>query len=145
MTYSDGVIPSNTPVRVESGATLDLIDKGNITVSTFTGAGTVSRGNVTVTNAIRATCADLFANKHATFGRTLTFAEGATFTITDPENLETYKRQGPVVAFTAATVNGTPTLAFEGESPQGVKWALFKKNDTTYNFGAIVGTMILLK
>ncbi len=145
MTYSDGVIPSNTPVRVESGATLDLIDRGNITVSTFTGAGTVSRGNVTVTNAIRATCADLFANKHATFGRTLTLAEGATFTITDPENLTAYVHSGSKPAFTAQSVNGTPTLAFEGEAPQGVKWALFKKNDTTYNFGAIVGTMILLK
>ena len=144
-TGTGGVIPSNTPVRVESGATLLLNNNGSIAVSTFTGAGTVSNGTVTVTNAVRATCAELFAGKHATFAKTLTFAPGATFTITDPENLETYKRQGSVAAFTAAAVNGTPTLAFEGEAPQGVKWALFKKNDTTYNFGAVVGTMILLK
>ena len=48
-------------------------------------------------------------------------------------------------AFTAAAVNGTPTLAFEGEPPSGVKWTLFKKGNGTYNFGAIIGTMILLK
>ena len=42
-------------------------------------------------------------------------------------------------------MNGTPTLAFEGGTPQGVKWSLFKKNDTTYNFGAVIGTMLLLK
>ena len=42
-------------------------------------------------------------------------------------------------------MNGTPEVAFEGEPPQGVKWALFKKDATTYNFGAIVGTMLLIK
>ena len=141
-----GVIPSNTPVRVESGATLNL-NNFPVSVSTFTGAGTVSGGAVTVTNAVRASCAELFAdnNKHATFSGNLTFAPGATFTITDPENLETYKNRGSVTAFTAASVTGTPTLAFEGGAPQGVKWSLFKKNDTTYNFGAVIGTMILLR
>ena len=141
-----GVIPSNTPVRVESGATLNL-NNFPVSVSTFTGAGTVSGGAVTVTNAVRASCAELFAdnNKHATFGGNLTFAPGATFTITDPENLDTYKNCGSVTAFTAASVTGTPTLAFEGGAPQGVKWSLFKKNDTTYNFGAVIGTMILLR
>ena len=140
-----GVIPSNTPVRVESGATLNLYNKGNITVSTFTGAGQVINGAVTVTNAVRASCAELFAGKHATFAGNLTFAPGATFTITDPENLETYARSGSKIAFTASAVNGTPEVAFEGEPPQGVKWSLFKKDATTYNFGAIVGTMLLIK
>ena len=139
-----GVIPSNTPVRVESGATLNL-NNFPVSVSTFTGAGTVSGGAVTVTNAVRASCAELFANKHATFGGNLTFAEGATFTITDPENLDTYKNCGSVTAFMAASVTGTPTLAFEGGAPQGVKWSLFKKSDSTYNFGAVIGTMLLLK
>ena len=139
-----GVIPSNTPVRVESGATLNL-NNFPVSVSTFTGAGTVSGGAVTVTNAVRATCAELFAGKHATFGGNLTFAPGATFTITDPENLEAYKNHGSVTAFTAASVTGTPTLAFEGGAPQGVKWSLFKKSDSTYNFGAVIGTMLLLK
>ena len=139
-----GVIPSNTPVRVESGATLNL-NNFPVSVSTFTGAGTVSGGAVTVTNAVRATCAELFANKYATFGGNLTFAPGATFTITDPEHLEAYKNHGAVTAFTAASVTGTPTLAFEGGAPQGVKWSLFKKDAGTYNFGAVIGTMILLK
>ena len=143
--YTTGVIPSNTPVRVESGATLDLANKGGITVSTFTGAGSVARGSVTVTNAVRASCAELFAGKHATFASSLTFAPGATFTITDPENLAEYAHSGTKVAFTASTVNGTPEVAFEGEPPQGVKWALFKKSAGTYNFGAIVGTMLLIK
>ena len=76
----------------------------------------------------------------------LTFKAGATFTITDPENLETYARSGSKVAFTAAEVKGSePVVAFEGEPPQGVKWALFKKSAGTYNFGAIVGTMLLIK
>ena len=102
-------------------------------------------GAVTVTNAVRATCAELFAGKHATFAGNLTFAPGATFTITDPENLAAYAHSASATAFTAASVNGTPTLAFEGDAPQGVKWSLFKKNATTYNFGPVIGTMLLLK
>ena len=144
-TRTNGVIPSNTPVRVESGATLDLY-KSPITVSTFTGAGNVANGEVTVANAMRASCADIFAGKYATFASNLTFKAGATFTITDPENLETYAHSGTKVAFSAAEVKGPePVVAFEGEPPQGVKWALFKKSAGTYNFGAIVGTMLLIK
>ena len=140
-----GVVPSNTPVRVESGATLQFVVNSPTTLSTFTGAGSVTGCGIMVTNAVRASCAELFAGKHATFAGSLTFAPGATFTITDPENLETYAHSASATAFTAAAVNGTPTLAFEGEPPQGVKWSLFKKNDTTYNFGAVIGTAILLK
>ena len=144
-TGTGGVIPSNTPVRVESGATLLLNNNGSIAVSTFTGAGTVSNGTVTVTNAVRATCAELFANKHATFAKNLTFAEGAVFEITDPENLETYKNEGSVTAFTAASVVGTPTLRIPDDYTGSTKWALFKSGAGSYKFGPIIGTMILLK
>ena len=48
-------------------------------------------------------------------------------------------------AFTAATLSGTPTLAFEGSMDGSMKWSLFKKSNTTYNFGAIIGTAILVK
>ena len=102
-------------------------------------------GAVTVTNAVRASCAELFSGKHATFAGNLTFAPGATFTITDPENLAAYAHSASATAFTASAVNGTPTLAFEGEPPSGVKWTLFKKGNGAYNFGAVIGTMILLK
>ena len=106
-----GVIPANTPVTVAHGATLDLYNKGDITVSTFTGAGTVTNGSVTVTNAVRATCVDLFAGKAAFFANNLTFADGAVFEITDAENLETYKDAGRVVALTAdGTISAKPQL-----------------------------------
>ena len=140
-----GVVPSNSAVRVESGATLQFVSVRPTSLSTFTGAGNVTGCDITVTNAVRASCAELFAGKHATFAKNLTFAPGATFTITDPENLGTYAHSASATAFTASAVNGTPTLAFEGEPPAGVKWTLFKKGNGTYNFGAIIGTMILLK
>ena len=145
ITATGGVIPSNTPVRVESGATLNLYSKGDITVSTFTGAGTVSGGAVTVTNAVRATCADIFAGHYATFSSNLTFKAGAVFAITDPENLETYAHNGSKPAFKASTISGTPTLRIEGEYAGPTKWGLFKKDAGTYNFGAIVGTMMLVR
>ena len=57
------------------------------------------------------------------------------------------RRRRTVSAFTGAgqVINGAPTLAFEGDAPQGVKWSLFKKSATTYNFGPVTGTLLLLK
>ena len=108
-----GVVPAHTPVTVAYGATLDLYNKGDITVSTFAGAGTVSNGSVTVVSAIRATCADLFAGKAATFRNNLSFADGAVFEITDAENLETYKDASKVVALTAGgTISRVPSVRF---------------------------------
>ena len=140
-----GVVPSNSAVRVESGATLQFASVRPTSLSTFTGAGSVTGCDITVTNAVRATCAELFAKKHATFSGNLTFSEGAVFEITDPENLETYKNEGSVTAFTATSVNGTPTLRIPDDYTGSTKWALFKKDSGTYNFGPIIGTMILLK
>ena len=139
-----GAIPSNTPVRVEAGATLNLFEHP-VVLSTFTGAGSVTGGGVTVTNALRASCAELFAGRHATFANALTFAEGAVFEITDPENLETYAKRGSVTAFTAQTVSGTPTLRIADGYTGSTKWSLFKSGAGSYNFGPVIGTMLLLK
>ena len=99
------------PVRVASGATLNLNSKGALTASTFEGAGNVANGNVTVTNAVKATCADIFADKAATFSGDLTFAADAVFEITDAENLSTYKDKNRAVALTAGgTLSGLPPL-----------------------------------
>lgn len=107
-----GVVPNvAVPVRVESGATLNLNSKGDLTASTFAGAGSVTGGNVTVTNAVRATCADIFAGKAAAFSGDLTLADGAVFEITDAENLSAYKDANRAVALTAGgTVSRLPQL-----------------------------------
>lgn len=107
-----GVVPNvAVPVRVESGATLNLNNKGALTASTFAGAGSVINGNVTVTNAVRATCADIFAGKAAEFSGNLTLDAGAVFEITDAENLSTYKDANRAVALTAGgTVSRLPQL-----------------------------------
>ncbi len=135
--------PAGGDLTVSNGASVILA--AATTVGRFTGPGSVSGADVTVTNAVRASCSDIFANKHATFANTLTFAAGATFVITDPENLETYAHSGSKPAFTAQTVNGTPIVTFEGEYDGPTKWALFKKGDNAYNFGPLVGTMLLVK
>ena len=49
------------------------------------------------------------------------------------------------ITLDASTISGTPTLRIEGEYAGPTKWGLFKKDAGTYNFGAIVGTMLLLK
>lgn len=106
-----GVVPGvAVPVRVESSATLNLNSKGNLTASTFEGAGNVINGNVTVTNAVRATCADIFAGNAAAFSGDLTLADGAVFEITDAENLATYKDNATAIALTANSISRQPAL-----------------------------------
>ena len=150
-TRKANVIPANTPVTVAHGATLDLYNKGDITVSTFTGAGTVTNGSVTVTNAVRATCADLFAGKAAFFANNLTFADGAVFEITDAENLETYKDASRVVALAAdGTISRVPSVRFTTSTgaPAVVNgaWSLRLSADgKTFRFGRDKGMVISVR
>ena len=141
---SPWTVPPNSAIRVEAGAKANF--NGNAaTIASFAGPGQTANGNVTVTDSVKASCADLFANRHATFGNALTFAPGAVFEITDPENLETYAKRGSVTAFTAQTVNGTPTLRIPDAYTGSTKWTLFKSGTGSYNFGPVIGTMLLLK
>ena len=143
---TDGVVPSNTSVRVAYGATLQFANPAPLFLSSFGGAGSVPGCDITVTNSLRASCADLFAGKHADVDGNLTFAPGATFTITDPENLATYSHSPAVTAFTALRVDGAPRLAFEGDVPPGSGlWSFTAKGDGTYTFGPILGTLILVR
>ncbi len=143
---SDGVVPSNTPVRVEHGATLQFTNPGPLFLSSFTGAGSVPGCDITVANSLRATCADLFAGKYATIDGTLTFEPGATFTITDPENLADYERRSPVTAFAALQIVGEPRLAFEGGTPaRAARWRLVKQSGAAYKFGPYIGTLVIIR
>ena len=150
-TRKANVIPANTPVTVAHGATLDLYNKEDITVSTFTGAGTVTNGSVTVTNAVRATCADLFAGKAAFFANNLTFADGAVLEITDAENLETYKDASRVVALAAdGTISRVPSVRFTTSTgaPAVVNgaWSLRLSADgKTFRFGRDKGMVISVR
>lgn len=140
-----GVVPSNTPVRVEYGATLRFPAPAPLVLSSFAGAGSVPGCDITVTNSLRASCADLFAGRYAAFDGGLTFAPGATFTITDPENLRAYSHSPEVTAFTARQVNGAPTVAFDGTPSTSVKWVLRTRDGTEYKFGPVVFTLIMVK
>ena len=151
-TCLDRVIPPNTPVTVEHGAMLDLYNVANITVSTFSGAGTVTNGRVTVTGAVRAKCAELFSGKAAQIVRNFYFANDAVFEITDAENLATYKDAGRVTAITSlvGTISGAPTLRLttsDGDPAEVVgSWSLRLASDgKSLKFGRDNGTVFLFR
>jgi len=50
-----------------------------------------------------------------------------------------------VTAFTAASVNGAPKLRIPDAYAGSTKWTLFKSGAGSYNFGPVIGTMLLLK
>ena len=141
---STGVVPSGTPLRAEYGATMAFAVSSPLTLSTFSGAGSVTGCDITVTDAVRATCEDIFADKFATFAGSLTFAEGAAFEISDPENLRQYMRSGFKTAFQALQILGSPVLRLAGSESCG-NWALIRKPDGTYKFGAHAGMIIVVK
>lgn len=142
---TDGVVPSNTSVRVEHGATLRFAKPAPLFLSSFGGAGSVPGCDITVTNSLRASCADLFAGRYSDVDGNLTFLPGATFTITDPENLAAYKRCKAAVAFSALHVNGEPTLAFEGKPTGSARWTLSRLDDSSFKFGPNIATVIVLR
>lgn len=142
---------SAIPVRVEAGATLNFSSKSP-TFSTFEGAGTVTNGTFTVRDAIRATCADLFAGQHAIFTGDLTLGDGVVFEITDAENLDDYKDESKVVALETkgsllltlpelrlTTSEGTP---YAGTIPWKLRLAADGKS---LKFGTDKGMAIFLK
>ena len=147
-----GVIPSvAVPVRVESGASLNLNKQGSITISTFDGAGTVTNGNATVAGAVRAKCADLFAGRHASFTANLALADGVVFEITDAENLDAYADEGRVAALTAdGTISGRPQLRLTTSAGTpyagSVSWSLGASADgKKLKFGADTGLVIKVR
>ena len=148
-----GVVPNvAVPVRVESGATLNLDSKGALTASTFAGSGSVTNGNTTVTKAIKVKCADIFAGRAATFGGDLTIADGAVLEITDAENLDDYKDAGRVDALTVTgTISGEPSVKFtnsDGTTPDTVpdSWKVRLSSDgKSLKFGCDKGLLIIIK
>ena len=135
------VLESAIPVRVESGARLNFSNKSP-TFSTFEGAGTVTNGTFTVTDTVRAKCADIFANKSATFTSALTLGDNAFFEITDAENLAAYKNEATAVALTATSISRQPALRLknsDGTSYAGSdadQWVLTLSSDgKTLKFG----------
>lgn len=146
-----GVVPGvAVPVRVASGATLDLNNKGAITASTFEGAGSVVNGNVTVTGTMKAKCADIFAGHAATFGGDLTILDGVVFEITDAENLATYKNSNRAVALTAGgTISRLPSMRLTtsaGIPTANGSWSLRLASDgKSLKFGCDKGIVISVK
>ena len=138
------------PVRVEAGATLNFSNKSP-TFSTFAGAGTVTNGTFTVTDAVRATCADLFANKSATFTSALTLGDNAVFEITDAENLSSYKNAQMTLALTAESISRQPALrlmnsdgtAYAGDDAN--QWKLTLSGGKTLKFGFAKGFMLIVR
>lgn len=143
--YSDGVIPQGNDLTVKKGArlwnyTMSVLP---LEVGTLAGAGTVTNYNVTVTKSIALTVAELFADREPLkVCGSLAFAEGATVTIADPENLEACKNAPKAAFATAATLTGMPALVV----PEGVvgAWQVTRSGNTL-SFGYNHATAILIR
>lgn len=139
------------PVRVDAGATLNFSAKSP-TFSIFEGSGTVTNGTFTVTDVVKATCADLFAGRHAIFTGDLTLGDGVVFEITDAENLDDYKDESKVIALetkgnSALTLPQLRLTRSEGTPYAGtIPWKLRLAADgKSLRFGSDKGMAIFLK
>ena len=104
-----------------------------------------------MTDAVRATCADLFANKSANFTSALTLGDNAVFEITDAENLSAYKGAAAAVALTAESISRQPALrltnsdgtAYAGDDAN--QWNLTLSGGKTLKFGFAKGFMLIVR
>lgn len=123
-----GSIPGNAPVRVESGAVLDL--NGNpLVATTLAGLGTVM-GDMTVSDALEVTCAEVFDSPGClAVDGSLTATSGAAVRISDPENLSAYKDRGKTAIVSATGgIAGEFRLQLSGMDATG-EWVLDKSSD----------------
>ena len=133
-------LPSDTTLTVDAGAVADLNNIAR-TVVAVGGTGTVSNGDLTVTDALHINCATAFGGGKLTVSGTLSVA-GTRLVIDDPENLMQYKDAKSATFVTAAMVNGKPTeiVAADGSAlPTNLK---VSKIGNSLRFGFARGTVI---
>ena len=125
--FTNGTYPNGSPL-VLAGGTLAL-GGHPISVPSLEGHGAITgSGGVTVTDALRMSCADLFGEGRAIAAQKVTLASGATLVITDPENLAQYKNEEAAVFLTASDSLSGDTPALEADvAAQG--WRCSKVGD----------------
>lgn len=114
-------LPSGTALTVYAGATANLNNTAR-TVASLSGAGTVSNGDITVTDSLHLNCETVFGGGKLTVSGTLTLA-GARLVIDDPENIENYRHSNKATVLSAGMLAGMPTtiVAADGSAlPAGL-------------------------
>ena len=135
-------LPSGTTLIVDAGAVADLNNIAR-TVVAVGGTGTVSNGDLTVTDALHINCATAFGGGKLTVSGTLSIA-GTRLIIDDPENLMQYKNAKSATFVTATALNGQPTeiVAVDGSAlPTNLK---VSKIGNSLRFGFARETVILV-
>ena len=130
--FENGTYPASSPL-VLKGGTLALGGYA-VTVPSIEGYGDITgSGGVTVTNALRISCADLFGADRSITAQKVTLASGTTLVITDPENLANYRNEESAAFLTASTalIGDAPALE-EAVAAQGWRCS---KNGNSLKFG----------
>lgn len=139
--------PSNTPLTVKTGGTFNNNGRA-LAVSTLGGVGGTVEScgrDVTVNAGLEITAAELYAaTGPLTVKSAVSFADGATVRVVDPENLPPH-RHGASVAFLRATggFSGTvPRLNLVDET--GTSWTVFRRGDEL-RLTPVNGTLLILR
>lgn len=135
--------PSGTPLKVMSGAAFKA-DGQPLSVSTLSGAGgTIACGDLTVTEELEISVAELFAaDGPLTVAAAVSFTDGVSVKIVDPENLEAHAkdRSRVVLRATGGLTGVVPVLSGE----VGEKWFL-AKSGSTLKFGPRRGVCLIIR
>ena len=134
---SAAAYPAHSPLALRPAG---IVNFNNIarTLPSITGAGTVSRANVTVTNGLSFYVADASTNAYLHLTGKLTLGTGTTVSVLDHENLVT---GGPsmIVAKADGGIEGAPVL-----SDLDNRWMLYVRGNEL-RFGYASGTQILIR
>ena len=135
-----GSVPEGADVTVQTNATAQF--DAAATLAALRGAGTV-KGDVTVTNALVCTYADVSAGRHLSVQGSLAASAGAKLTISDPESLLEGRKGGAVLTATGG-ISGTFTLD-TGDVEAGNLWRLVQRDANTLALSSARGTMVVFR
>jgi autotransporter-associated beta strand protein len=136
-------LPSGTSLLVDGGATADLNNIAR-TVASLGGAGSVSNGDLTVTDALHVNCATAFGGGKITVSGALSFT-GMRLVIDDPENLEQYRDAKKATFLTAGAITGMPTAIVAADDRALPANLAVSRSGNSLRFGFNRGMVISFK
>ena len=133
-------VPEGADVTVQTNAVAQFDVAA--TLAALRGAGTV-RGDVTVTDALVCSYADVAAGRNLAVQGSVTARAGAKLTVSDPQSLIDGAKGGTVLTATGG-ISGTFVLDAD-DADVGTRWRLVQRNATTLTLSSTRGTVMLFR
>lgn len=130
--------PAQSPLVMRPAGTVDFYNI-NRTLPSISGAGAVTKADITVTNGVSFFAADANTNAYLSLTGKLTFGANTKLTVLDPANLDYHMKPRLLVARAAGGVVGAPTFAGTDDP----RWRAVVSGNSVYAYFPVATAVIL--